>query len=102
MLRQWALHDLASLPYIQSNLYVSQVGGAFLANAISKLDDPNINASIPYQKQLLPAFEESFEALMDDILQSLGAYALTQSSQNWDNDRETSYLISTIRIGLFG
>ena len=99
MLRQWALQDLASLPYIQSNLYISQVGGAFLANANSKLDNPNINASIPYQEQLLPAFEESFEALMDDILQSLGAYALTQSSKNWVDDRETVYYISTIRIG---
>lgn len=97
VLGEWALRHLVSFTEIETKLYVSAMGESFISNAINKLNNSTVKPQKPLDNVVLPAFEHSIEAAMNDILVALDGVALTQPGNH-----ETTTATFHVNVALIG
>ena len=101
MLKRWTIRDLQAIMELQATLYVSPIGLALQQNILRKLNLVSFNASDPFHDEYLPALEESFEALLDNILEAYAAAALSHSD-SYDLDLLHQVDVVGIHVGSRG
>lgn len=77
-LREWTLRGLQSLTMVQTTLYMSSPGEAFISTVVNELRNNSFDPRTPLQPAVLGPVSRSVEAALDEILLDLGGFALTQ------------------------